>query len=348
MVEELVAHPPGRPLVLISDSNVAPLYGAPLLGELTRGGVEAHLETFPAGEVHKTRETKAALEDRLVRLGIGRDAAIVAVGGGVTGDLAGFTAATWHRGTPLVHAPTTVLAMCDAALGGKTAVDLPGGKNLVGAFHQPRAIYADVATLATVPEVHFRGGFAEVVKVAVIADPDLFRWLEGSAPELVRRDPEALEHAIARSLRIKARVVERDEREAGRRVILNFGHTVAHAVEAASGYSVSHGDAVAIGMMVEGTLAVAATGLPAAHLERLRHVLTSLGLPVRWPGGVRIEDVLAAVRHDKKARAGRARYALPTRIGRVPPGRGVVREIDESRLVEACRDIGAGAYDADR
>jgi len=342
-----VARPPGRPLVVISDSNVAPLYAAPLLRRLVRGGVEAHLETFPAGEAHKTRETKADLEDRLFRLGIGRDAAIVAVGGGVTGDLAGFTAATWHRGIPVVQAPTTVLAMCDAALGGKTGVDLPGGKNLVGAFHAPRAIYADVATLATLPDADFRGGFAEVVKSAVIADVELFRWLEDSAPALVRRDPTAVQDAIARSLRIKARVVARDEREAGRRVVLNFGHTVAHAIEAASGYGISHGDAVAIGMMVEGHLAIAATGFPAVGVERLRRVLQSFGLPVGWPGDLGLEDVVAAARHDKKSRAGRNRYALPARIGTMPRGPDVTREVDESSLAEACRHLRTGADDAD-
>ena len=343
MVEELLECPVGQPLVLISDSTVAPLYAEPLRARLSQAGLDAHLATFPAGEVHKTRETKADLEDRLFEAGVGRHGAVVAVGGGVTGDLAGFTAATWHRGIPVVQVPTTLLAMCDAALGGKTGVNLAGGKNLVGAFHQPAAIYADVAVLETLSEAEYRAGFAEMVKSAVIADRDLFRALEDGADGLTRRDPQSLERAIGRCLRIKAEVVAEDEREAGRRAILNFGHTVAHALEASSAYAIPHGHAVSIGMLVEARLAVAASGFPPGDVDRLERLLRAFQLPVDWPAAVGVEDVVAATRRDKKSRGGRALYALPTGIGATPPGPEVVTEVGESELRCAVRGLRGGA-----
>lgn len=334
LVRRLGERPLGHSIVLVADSNVAPLYAVPLKERLQKGSVEIHLLTFPAGEAHKTRETKGALEDQLLALGVGRDATIVAIGGGVTGDLAGFTAATWHRGIPVIQVPTTLLAMADAALGGKTGVDLVGGKNLVGAFHQPLAIYADVSTLETLPDAEFRAGFSEVIKSAVIADLDFFRWLEDSVGSLLQRDSEALEQAVTRCLRIKSRVVSRDERDEGRRAILNFGHTVAHALEAVSGYRISHGHAVGVGMVVEARLAVETTGFPQAHAKRLEGLVDTFGLPVVWPKEASPREVVAAARKDKKARAGEMRFALPRRLGRMPPGRQVTLRVDESRLRE--------------
>jgi 3-dehydroquinate synthase len=246
----------------------------------------------------------------------------------------GFTGATWHRGIPVVQAPTTLLAMADSALGGKTAVDLPAGKNLVGTFHAPSAVYADIATLASLPDSGFRAGFAEVVKTAVVADDGLFRWLEASAQALLRRDDAALEHAIGACLALKGRVVARDERETGRRAILNFGHTVAHALEAASGYAVPHGHAVAVGMVVEAHLAARTGSFPRAHLRRLERLLAALGLPARWPEGVSVDDVVAAARKDKKVRGGELRFALPRRIGRMRPGDDVTVPVGESLVGE--------------
>jgi 3-dehydroquinate synthase len=341
LCDELFTDPPGRPVIVVSDSNVAPLYGEPLRRRLVDAGLDAHLCTFPAGEAHKTRQTKAALEDRLLELAVGRDTALVAVGGGVTGDIAGFVAATWHRGVPVVQVPTTLLAMADAALGGKTAVDAPGGKNLIGAFHQPLSVWADVSTLATLPADELQAGFSEVVKAAVIADPALFRWLEDESDALLGRDEEALEHAVERCLRIKARVVARDEREAGRRAVLNFGHTVGHAVEAASGYRIRHGHAVAIGMVAEARLAVSASGFPQASVGRLERLLGAFGLPVTWPPQVDLDEAVGATRRDKKARAGRVRYSLPRKIGRMAPGDDVTTVVAESALRSACMQIGA-------
>jgi 3-dehydroquinate synthase len=334
LVHDLRVAPPGHVLVVISDSNVAPLHGVALLERLRAAGIETHLRSFPAGEAHKTRGTKAALEDELHVLGLGRDGAVVALGGGVTGDLAGFVAATWYRGIPVVQVPTTVLAMADAALGGKTGIDLPGGKNLLGSFHQPWGVYADTSTLATLPDDEFRAGFAEVIKTAAVADPALFRWLEGAAPALLRRDDEAVEHAVACCLRIKGRVVARDERDTGRRAILNFGHTVAHAMEAASAYRLSHATAVAVGMVAEARLAVGICGFPAAGVDRLERLIDSFGLPVVWPEGLDLEAVLAASRSDKKARRGRVRFALPRRIGRMGSGDGVTTVVASDPLRE--------------
>lgn len=335
LLEDVAAHPPGRLLVVVSDSNVGPLHGDPLCRRLGARGLAARLLTFPAGERSKTRETKAALEDRLLEIGAGRDTALVALGGGVTGDIAGFVAATWQRGIPVVQAPTSLLAMADAALGGKTAVDLPSGKNLVGAFHHPSAIYADIALLSTLPEADYVAGFAEVIKSAAIGDAKLFRWLEGSVGVLRARDPEALEHAVAQCLRLKARVVSRDEREIGRRAILNFGHTVAHAIEAASGYRLAHGPAVAVGMVVEGRVAVGLSGFPPEHLSRLERLLEAFGLETKWPAELHADAVIAATTKDKKTRAGQVRCALPRRLGQMLPGDDVTLPVGEAVLREA-------------
>jgi 3-dehydroquinate synthase len=332
LVEELAAEPPGRPLVLISDTNVGPLHAVPLRRSLERRGLSAELLTFAAGESSKSRRTKAELEDRLFDLGVGRDAALVAVGGGVSGDLAGFVAATWNRGIPVVQVPTSLLAMVDAALGGKTAINLVGGKNLIGAFHQPWGVYADVAVLDTLPETDYRDGFAELVKSAAIADFDLFRWLESSLDGLLKRRAEALERAVSSCMSIKGRIVKRDEQELGRRAVLNFGHTVAHALEAASGFELRHGPAVSVGLCAEGRLAVQQSGFPASHLARLEAVLAGCGLPTRLPSGLSIDAVVEATHRDKKVRAGRARYALPRRLGRMSAGDQVAVEIPEARL----------------
>jgi len=341
LIRETLADPPGRPLVVVSDATVGRLYGESLAARLGADGLPVLYLTFPAGESSKSRETKSRLEDELLQGGAGGEAAFIAVGGGVTGDLAGFLAATWHRGAPVIQVPTSLLAMSDAALGGKTAVNLPGGKNLVGAFHQPLAVYADIARLSSLPDAVFIEGFAEIVKAAVIADPSLFEWLASEVPALTAREPAALEHSVAASLTVKAAVVTRDERESGWRSILNFGHTVAHGIEAASEYRVSHGRAVSIGMVVEARLAVEATGFPPAAVERLEALLAALGLPTRLPAEVPLEPLLAATHRDKKARAGRARYALPIALGRMDAA-GETLEIGESRLRSLLQELRAG------
>jgi 3-dehydroquinate synthase len=274
--------------------------------------------TIPAGESNKTREVWARLTDEMLANGYGRDAAVIALGGGVVGDLAGFVAATFMRGIPIIQVPTTLLAMIDASIGGKTAVDTPAGKNLVGAFHSPTAVLVDPQVLMTLPLRELRAGFAEALKHGVIADEPYLSDVAGRAPALLSTDGQrgdSMFSLIVRSIEIKADIVARDEREVGLRQILNFGHTIGHAVELVSGYSLLHGEAVAIGMALESELAehigLAQTGTAAT----VRSALQAAGLPTALPSGSDGKAVIEAMRSDKKGRSGRTRFALPLRIG---------------------------------
>lgn len=313
----LAHHCPAVAYAVIADENVAPGYAAPLVDRITARGVRAQLFTFPAGERAKTRATWGDLTDAMLAARFGRDAAVVAVGGGVTGDLAGFVAATYLRGIPLVHAPTSLLAMVDAAVGGKTGVDVPAGKNLVGAFHQPRLVACDLATLATLPADPFAGGMAEALKHGAIADADYFESIAAAVAPLRARDTTVLERLVSRSVEIKAMIVAADEREAGRRAALNFGHTVAHAIEAASRWSVAHGPAVAAGMVVEARLGEALGVTAAGTAQRLTQILPHFGLPTALPVGLPAPTLLAAMAVDKKVRAGVVHFTLLERIGAV-------------------------------
>lgn len=309
------ASTPSHRLVIITDSEVGGRYAGRVAASL--GGVE--VLTIPAGEQHKTRATWAKLTDELLARGFGRDTTLVALGGGVVGDLAGFVAATYMRGVPFVQVPTTLLAMVDASVGGKTGVDTPAGKNLVGSFHQPAAVVIDPLMLETLPIEHLRGGFAEIVKHGVVADATYFerassfveRWPLQSREGLGGSD---LTGIIQRSVEIKAEIVARDERESGLRRVLNFGHTIGHAIEAATEFSTLHGQAVAIGLVAEARLAerlgVAATGT-ARSIER---TCRAAGLPTTMPA-IPVDTIIGFTRADKKARAGRVEYALPRRIG---------------------------------
>ena len=322
LAEDLARAPLGDRHALITDTNVAPTHGTALVAALRDAGLRVDLLTFPAGEEHKSAATVVSLAERLMELGVGRDGAVLALGGGVVGDLAGFVAATYHRGIPYLQLPTTVLAMVDASVGGKTACDLPGGKNLLGAFHQPSGVYADLESLATLPDAELRRGFAEVIKYGLIQDPDLMAFLESSAPLLLRRDPSALQRAVVDSVRIKAAIVSSDARERGVRTILNFGHTVAHALEAVTGYRLSHGEAVAIGMVVEAEISRGAGRLPGACVDRIRRLLASFDLPVAVPGAIGHEDLLDACRRDKKVRGGVVHCVGLEEIGAVSRDRG--------------------------
>jgi 3-dehydroquinate synthase len=321
---------PAAHYAIITDTHVAALHA-----EALRATLSAHAQVtvaaFPAGEWNKTRETWSALTDRLLAAGLGRDAAILALGGGVVGDVAGFVAATYLRGIPFVQLPTTLLAMIDSSIGGKTGVDTTAGKNLVGAFHQPRLVVADVQTLASLPRNHIAAGLAEALKHGAIADRAYFDRLVAAREALFARDLRALAEAVAESVRIKALVVLEDEREHGRRAILNFGHTVGHAIESATGYSLLHGEAIAIGMVIEAAIGARLGVTATADGETLRFVIERFGLPSRLPEDATIPALLDAMRHDKKARAGTIRFSLLKSIGQpaasglewttaVPPG----------------------------
>ncbi len=322
-------HLGSRPTALICDATVARLYLDWLKGEPSPwrprdstcadqppGGWPDPL-TFEPGEASKSRRTWAMLTDQLLDRGLGRDGALVAMGGGVTGDLAGFVAATYLRGIPLVQVPTTLLAMLDSSVGGKVGVDTAHGKNLVGAFHPPAAVVADPMVLATLGDREFRSGLAEAVKHGLIADAGHLEWIEAEAAQLAARDLGTVTTLIRRSIAIKAGIVARDEREAGPRELLNAGHTVGHALEHAGGYQLLHGEAVAIGLVAECRIGEALGVTPTGTASRVATVLEALGLPVRTPNGVSLAapDLLAAMGRDKKNRAGQLRMALPSAIG---------------------------------
>jgi 3-dehydroquinate synthase len=311
---------PAHHYAVVSDPNVAPLYVERVRASLADAapGATMSLLLVPPGEEHKTRELWAHLTDELLASGAGRDTTIVALGGGVVGDLAGFVAATYMRGIPVVQLPTTLLAMVDASVGGKTGVDTPAGKNLVGAFHPPSAVIADPDTLASLPAPELRSGSAEMIKHGVVADARYFDEVAAVLPRLAADDtgiPGELTALIARSVEIKAEVVAADEREQGRRKILNFGHTLGHAIETASGYRLLHGEAIAIGMALESEIAERIGVAEAGTAMRVRAALTAGGLPVVVPLGIDPVEILAATRSDKKARGGRVEYALPAGIG---------------------------------
>ncbi|MDR0786723.1 MAG: 3-dehydroquinate synthase [Gemmatimonadota bacterium] len=345
LLEELPAalreRAPAARYAVISDSTVAELYGNRVLDTLRRAGLNAELLVFPAGEAHKNRESWMDLSDRLLASRHGRDTTVLALGGGVTGDLAGFVAATYMRGLPLVQLPTTVLAMIDSSVGGKTGVDTPGGKNLIGAFLQPRFVLADTGTLRTLAPAEVRAGLAEAVKHGAIADGGYFRWISESVEPLLALDPSATVRLIGRSVEIKAAVVGADERENGLRKTLNFGHTVGHAIEARSAFSLLHGEAIAIGMVVEADLGEALGITEPGTTARIRELLERLGLPVTVPAGFTAAEVIELTRADKKARAGNVEYALLERIGTSSPGDGkfgiAVRDEDVAAALGRCR-----------
>jgi len=306
---------PAARYAVITDSHIGKLYGEQVVTRLHDATLPAELFEFPAGEWNKTRETWAALSDRMLARQFGRDCAVLALGGGVVGDVAGFVAATYLRGVPYVQVPTSLLAMIDSAIGGKTGVDVPAGKNLLGAFHQPRLVIADLDVLTSLPAVQVAAGVAEAVKHGVIADADYVAFLERECRAVQAKDAGALEHVVSRSVEIKAEVVAADEREAGRRATLNFGHTVGHAVEATAKFAVLHGEAIAIGMACEARLAEALEIAERGTADRIRGVLEGYGLPLALPEPAAVDDLIATMQLDKKTRAGTVRFALPRAIG---------------------------------
>jgi 3-dehydroquinate synthase len=319
----------GKHVLIVTDSNVAEFWLEPVREALQ----EKHLQTviLPPGEQEKNLTRFAEVIAALADLGASRDATVFALGGGVVGDLAGFAAACWMRGVRFVQLPTTLLAMVDSSVGGKTAVDLPNGKNLVGAFHQPSAVVVDIDTLTTLPDRELRAGLAEVIKYGAIFDVGFISWLERNIEALLAREPMALTEAIARSCRHKAGVVARDEQEQGERMLLNFGHTFGHAIETEQGYGgLLHGEAVSIGMVLAARLAAQLKRAPAADAERLRVLLKRAGLPVTLPEELDAEALVERMKLDKKVVSGLSRLILWRGIGKAD----IVRDVPASAILQ--------------
>jgi 3-dehydroquinate synthase len=330
--EVLAQHASAGKLLVVTDEVVAPLW-LPRLEQGLAGRAFAKC-VLPGGEKQKTLFNVAAIIDALVAARLNRDGMVLALGGGVIGDIAGFAAASYQRGIAFVQLPTTLLAQVDSAVGGKTGVNHPGGKNLIGAFHQPSAVITDTDTLSTLPERELRAGFAEIVKAALIADAAFFSWLEANAASLLARDAAALAHAIRRACEIKAAIVAEDEREQGRRALLNLGHSFAHAIEAGAGYErVLHGEAVATGLVLAAELSARTGRLPGTDVLRIRELLSSAGLPVDPPrlGRQRMLDLMGM---DKKVADGQLRLVLLDAIGAAAITADYPRDALETLLAE--------------
>ena len=310
-----------RRTVVITDAAVADSHAATAAASLKSSGLDVATLSVPSGEASKSVAALERLWNEMARLAVDRHTHVVGVGGGVVGDLSGFAAATFGRGLPIWHVPTTLVAQVDSAIGGKTGINLSAGKNLVGSFWQPRGVIADVDTLATLPDREFKSGLAEVVKYGMILDPDFFDWLEANTGAILGRHAAALAHVVGRSAALKADVVERDEREiTGLRAILNYGHTFAHAYETAAGYgTLLHGEAVAIGMVSAAALAQSLGRIGPDVVARQERLLRAFDLPVAVPTGIGFtgDALLATMARDKKTVGGRLRFVLPTRIGHV-------------------------------
>lgn len=320
-------------VVVVSDETVAALHGPALMAALSAAGVLADLVTVPPGEGSKSMPELSSLLDRMLGLGLDRRSTVVALGGGVVGDLAGLAAALFMRGIPVIQAPTTLLAQVDSSVGGKTAIDTAWGKNLIGTFHHPRRVLADLDVLETLPDRQMRAGAAEILKAAMLADDAFFDWLEGNIAGVVARDPAALEHAIGRSVEIKAEIVADDPTEKGRRALLNLGHTFAHALEAEAGFlddSVLHGEAVALGCVLAFRLSERLGRVPAQAVRRVERLTALAGLPteIEALGLFEPDALIARMAGDKKAEGGVPVLILANAIGHAE----VVRDVAPAEL----------------
>ena len=321
----------GRRCLVVTDRTVGPKHGMKLASSLQKAGIDGNLIELPPGEGIKTLEIAAKLYDVCIEFGLDRESFLIALGGGAIGDLTGFVAATFYRGVSFVQVPTTLLAMVDAAIGGKTGVDLPSAKNAVGAFHQPKIVLIDPETLGTLPDRELKAGLAEVIKYGVIDDAELFAYLEQNIDKLLAKDATALAHVIERSAAIKARIVSADERETGGgpRALLNYGHTFGHAIESATHYQgYLHGEAVAIGLALASDLSVELKLLPPGDRDRIVAVLEKALLPVKLQAGdPDTETLYAAMFKDKKAAAGKLRFIVADAVGKSHVATDVAEEL---------------------
>lgn len=301
---------------VVADDRVAELYGDTLMSSLKEAGIDAELLTFPHGEAQKTLATVGDLAGRLARLGFDRKDALIGLGGGVTGDITGFLASSYMRGIAFVQIPTTLLAQVDSSVGGKTGVDIPEGKNLVGAFYQPKAVYIDISVLESLEADELLGGLAEVIKYGVIRDENFFKFLSGNRESILKLEPEYINKLVYNCCRIKADVVSEDEREGGVRRILNYGHTIGHAVEAASDYTLIHGLAVSIGMVAAARLGVKNNLLTDEDCRKVIDILQQYNMPTEVPEGLDRSRIKKYLLTDKKTVGGKVFYVLPTEIGK--------------------------------
>ena len=323
---ELLSAIGARRAIVVTNATVAAHWLAPLRASLVGAGLACDVILVPDGEAHKSWATLNDVLTRLLELRAERNSLLVALGGGVIGDLTGFAAAIYQRGMPFVQVPTTLLAQVDSSVGGKTAVNHPLGKNMIGAFWQPRSVLIDIDCLRTLPDRELGAGLAEVMKHGAIRDRDFFDWIDRSIDSLLARDPAALEYAIVQSCRIKAEIVAGDERESGERKLLNFGHTFGHAIETATGYSTwLHGEAVATGMVLASRLSTLASGLPRDEAARIEALVSRAKLPVT-PPKLALDRWLDLMSHDKKVEAGVIRFILLSSLGRAIVRSGVPRE----------------------
>lgn len=324
----------GKKLLLVANPHVFELYGQRAIASLEKAGFDVAYHLIPDGELHKTLTSVEGIYDAAYAHRMERSSGIVALGGGIIGDMSGFAAATWLRGIQFIQVPTSLLAMVDASIGGKTGVNHPLGKNLIGAFHQPRLVLIDPQVLNTLPVREFRAGMAEVIKYGIICDADLFEQLD-AVDDLsdYSHMPESLMQTILlRSCQAKAIVVSKDEKEAGLRAILNYGHTIAHAIESITGYTaVTHGEAVAIGMVAAGEIAVRLEMWPKALSDRQTALIQKAGLPTQVPAGLDHEQLITLLQSDKKVEDGKVRFILPTAIGAV--------DIVDSVPTEVVKDV---------
>jgi len=321
---------------LANESNVAALYGIDLLNNLKESLNQVSMISFPAGEQNKSREIKSFIEDKMLESGFGRDSSVIALGGGVVGDIAGFVAATYMRGIPCIQVPTSLVACVDSSVGGKTAVDTPHGKNLIGAFYQPWRVYVDTSTLKTLGPKEVAEGLAEIIKYGVIKSSDLFEYLEANIEKIYEFDDLTLLYVIETSCRIKAEVVQKDEKEQNLRKILNFGHTVGHAIEQLSDYTISHGEAISTGMVIEGKIALGETGWSRQEQKRLISLLQRAGLPTEPPQDINAGEIIDVMKIDKKARKGKIEMALPESMGKMKKnGESYGIEVSEQTIISA-------------
>jgi 3-dehydroquinate synthase len=333
----LAPHLRGGTAAIVTNAVVAPLYLSRVKAALEKGGARTVAIVVEDGEPAKSWATLNRVFDELLKARCGRDALIVALGGGVIGDLAGFAAAIYQRGVDFVQVPTTLLAQVDSSVGGKTAINHGLGKNMIGAFHQPRAVLADVATLDTLPDRELRAGVAEVIKHGFALDATFVDWLEENIERILKRDREALMHAVRRSCELKARVVAADERESGERALLNFGHTFGHAIETGTGYGAwLHGEAVAAGMVMAAELSALMGQLKKTEVSRVRSLVERAGLPVKGPA-LAPERMLELMAIDKKAAKGKTRFVLLESIGRAALRAGIDEGLVRKAIVAAAQ-----------